>query len=188
MKLIIGLGNPGNQYARTRHNFGFIMLDHLAEEFGASWKLAQRFSAKIAEARLGAERIILVKPITFYNLSGEAAQKVSAFYKLAPEDVLVIHDELALPFGTIRTRIGGSDAGNNGIKSLSQHLGPSYARIRLGIGEQGSKPAEAFVLEPFSATEQAKLSEVLTAATRFTEDFIHEDKSFAHTSLRINVE
>lgn len=189
MKLIIGLGNPGQQYAGTRHNFGFMVINHLAEEFGVAWRPQSKFQADIAETRFGGQRVLLARPTAFYNLTGEATAKIANFYKILPADVLAIHDELALQFGVVRTRFGGSDAGNNGIKNLTEHLGLGYARIRLGIaGQQGSKPAETFVLEPFSAAEQAKLGEIITTATRFAEDFIHEDKDFARTSVKISLE
>jgi PTH1 family peptidyl-tRNA hydrolase len=185
MKLIIGLGNISNEYIGTRHNAGFNMLEHVAEEFGASWHDKPKFKAIVAEARLGAQKIILAKPTTYYNLSGEAAQAIMSFYKLDVENVLVIHDELALPFGTIRARIGGSDAGNNGIKSLNAHIGELYARVRIGIANtQATKQkAEQFVLEPFSDDERQTLSTLATHVVRFVEDFVHEDKSFEHTSV-----
>jgi PTH1 family peptidyl-tRNA hydrolase len=163
MKLIIAQGNPGRQYARTRHNTGFIVVDTFAESLAASWKTHDKFKSDIAEVSVNGEKILLVKPNTFYNDTGIAARSIVDFYKLDPvNDVLVIHDELALPFGTIRVRGKGSDAGNNGIKSLNAHLGPDYARIRIGIwNERRELLNDAdFVLSAFSEAEVKALKEM----------------------------
>ena len=167
MKLIFAQGNPGSQYARTRHNAGFIALDALANREDVTWKLDGKFKAEIAEVRLEGEKVLFVKPQSFYNETGRVARAVVDFYKLNPaEDVLVIHDELALPFGTIRVRDKGSDAGNNGIKSLNAHLGPEYWRIRIGIwNDRRDLMDDAdFVLSAFSA-EEAKQLEALSTST-----------------------
>jgi PTH1 family peptidyl-tRNA hydrolase len=135
MKLIIGLGNPGIEYEKSRHNFGFMAVDNFADNVKATWEKKPKFHALAAECndRRG-RKIILTKPQAFYNLSGEVARKIRDFYKLTNADILVVHDDMDLPIGTIRTRIGGSDAGNNGIKSLNQYLGADFARIRIGSG------------------------------------------------------
>ncbi len=133
MKLIIGLGNPEEKYKNTRHNIGFRVLTEYAEKKDVEFALKDKFRACIAELTIDGEKVILAKPTTYYNLVGEAARLITDFYKIAPADILVVHDELALPFGTIRTRIGGSDAGNNGVKSMTQHLGPDTARLRVGV-------------------------------------------------------
>lgn len=161
MKLIIGLGNPESKYDGTRHNVGFRLLDTYAREQGASFKPEKKFKAEIAEFTSGGEKVILAKPTTYYNLSGEAARAISDFYKIAPEDILVIHDELMLPFCTVRTRLGGSPAGNNGIKSINDHLGPNTARIRIGIyNELRDRIDDAqFVLGNFSREEAETLYE-----------------------------
>ena len=134
MKLIIGLGNPGAEYAKSRHNFGWIVLDRTADGLDASWQTKPKFQSQVAETAIENERVLLIKPMTFYNLSGEAVRKVRDFYQLDNSDILVIHDEMALPIGTVRTRFGGADAGNNGIKSLIEHIGPDFARLRIGSG------------------------------------------------------
>jgi len=160
MKLLFAQGNPGRQYARTRHNTGFIALDTLAEAHGGTWGTQTKFRAEVAEIFVAHEKVLLVKPLSFYNETGQVARALVDFYKLEPsEDVLVIHDELALPFGTIRVRQKGSDAGNNGIKSLNAHLGPDYARIRIGIwNERRDLMDDAdFVLSAFSKEEAALL-------------------------------
>ena len=164
MKIIFAQGNPGLQYARTRHNAGFIVVDALAEVLSATWRADSKFKADIAEVHLEGEKTLLVKPRSFYNETGAVARSIIDFYKLEPsEDLLVIHDELALPFGTLRIREKGSDAGNNGIKSINAHLGPDYARIRIGIwNELRDKMDDAnFVLASFSAQEMSHLGQMI---------------------------
>ncbi len=188
MKLIIGLGNPEPQYDLTRHNVGFLLLDRLAAELELSWQPKPKFKGVVAEGVIGGEKALLLKPSTYYNLSGEAARAVVDFYKLAPaQDVLVLHDELALPFGTLRTRLGGSDAGNNGIKNLIAHLGMDFARIRVGIANESSAalPAMDFVLGRLTSTELAGIPDIARHALKFIEDFVHHEKEFAPTSVRL---
>ena len=166
MKILFAQGNPGRQYAHTRHNTGFIALDALAEAQGSPWRTQDKFRADIAEISVDGEKVLLVKPLSFYNETGQVARALVDFYKLTPsEDVLVIHDELALPFGTIRVRQKGSDAGNNGIKSLNAHLGQDYARIRIGIwNERRDIMDDAdFVLSAFSTEEDKLLNELVEA-------------------------
>lgn len=165
MKLIIAQGNPGKQYERTRHNVGFVALDTLAASHDAPWQSHAKFNAEIAEVQLNGEKTLLVKPLSFYNETGQVARAIVDFYKLNPaQDVLAIHDELALPFGTIRVREKGSDAGNNGIKSLNAHLGADYARIRIGVwNELRDQIDDAnFVLSKFTKTEAEQLQELIT--------------------------
>ncbi len=167
MKLIFAQGNPGSQYARTRHNVGFMALDALVSREGGNWKPDSKFKAEVAEVRLEGEKVLLAKPLSFYNETGHVARAIIDFYKLNPaEDVLVIHDELALPFGTIRVRDKGSDAGNNGIKSLNAHLGPEYWRVRVGIwNDRRDLMDDAdFVLSAFSS-EEAQQLEALNTST-----------------------
>lgn len=188
MKLIIGLGNPEPKYDLTRHNVGFLLLDHVAEQLGGSWQLKPKFKAVTAEVTIGGEKALLMKPTTYYNLTGEAARAALDFYKLsAAQDILVLHDELALPFGTLRTRLDGSDAGNNGIKSLIAHIGDNFARIRVGIANDhsGQQDASDFVLGRFSQQEQEQTGEVARHALDFIEHFVHQEKEFAPTSVRI---
>ena len=162
MKLILAQGNPGAEYAASRHNVGWIVLDRYAADQGAAFRAMSKFKSDIAEFSVADEKVLLAKPTTFYNLTGEAAQAIASFYKLSPEDTLVIHDELALDFGVIRTRRGGSDAGNNGIKSITAHLGPDTARLRIGITRErpaGMSDAD-FVLSRLSTDEQAILDQL----------------------------
>lgn len=162
MKIIIAQGNPGTQYARTRHNAGFIVLESLAARVGASWKQDSKSGAEIAQLNWEGEKVLLVKPLSFYNETGRVGRALVDFYKLTPkDDVLVVHDELALPFGTVRVREKGSDAGNNGIKSLNAHLGQDYWRIRIGIwNDLRDRMDDAdFVLSAFTMDEMEQLAE-----------------------------
>jgi len=166
MKIIFAQGNPGKQYERTRHNIGFMVLDALASKESATWRTDSKFKADITEVHLEGEKTLLVKPLSFYNETGQVARALIDFYKLNPaQDFLVIHDELALPFGTIRVREKGSDAGNNGIKSLNSHLGPDYMRIRIGIWDESRDKMDdaAFVLSAFSTEEIETLKSAIQA-------------------------
>jgi PTH1 family peptidyl-tRNA hydrolase len=168
MKIIFAQGNPGDQYAATRHNVGFMVLDTFAKEKEVTFSPKPKFSADIAEFGSGEEKVLLVKPTTFYNETGQSARALIDFYKLTPAtEVLAIHDDLALPFGTLRTREKGSDAGNNGIKSLNAHIGHDYARLRIGIyNDLRERMDDAdFVLSRFSKAETDTLQETIIPAT-----------------------
>jgi PTH1 family peptidyl-tRNA hydrolase len=174
MKLIVGLGNPEERYRETRHNTGFKVVDHFAAAKGASFQRKDKFKADIAEISSNDEKVIVAKPTTYYNLSGEAARTIADFYKIDPRDVLVVHDELVLPFGTIRTRYGGSDAGNNGVKSLNEHLGPDTARLRFGIyNDLRDKIDDVdFVLSKFSVSEAERFPELYKKTAAIIDDFV----------------
>ena len=200
MKVIVGLGNPGNEYAQTRHNFGFLFVDGIAQSLAGNgehvnWKMSKKFNAELAEFTLDDNKILLVKPQTFYNLVGESARKIRDFYKLSNADFLVIHDELALPLGTLRTRIGGSDAGNNGVKNLIANLGPNFARIRIGSGtpqghDGASKPpAEQnidIVLGHISKNEAIILTKMTPAIREIVSHFMRDD--FRQTTIKFSIE
>ncbi|MEK7561279.1 MAG: aminoacyl-tRNA hydrolase, partial [Patescibacteria group bacterium] len=155
--LILGLGNPGKQYGGTRHNIGFEVLDYFAKknDFPA-WMAKKDLKCELTIANLGENRVILCKPTTFMNLSGEAAQAVQHFYRVYNPQTLAVYDELAIPLGQLRTRLGGTDAGHNGVKSLIQHLDDDFGRLRIGVGTEISKKADAsdFVLGEFTKEEQ----------------------------------
>lgn len=174
MKLIIGLGNPEARYRETRHNIGFKIVDHYIGEQVSEFQHKDKFKADVAEFSAGGQKVIVAKPTTYYNLSGEAVRAISDFYKIAPQDILVVHDELALPFGTIRTRHGGSDAGNNGVKSVTEHLGPDTARLRIGIyNDLRDQIDDAdFVLSRFTAEEAEKLNELQAKIGTIIDAFI----------------
>ena len=161
MKLFVGLGNPGSDYAGHRHNIGFMALDRIAADHGfGPWKRA--FKGLVAEGRLGAEKVVLLKPETFMNLSGQSVQGAMAFYKLPLADVTVFHDELDLAPGKCRVKQGGGHAGHNGLRSISGILGEGYGRVRLGIGHPGHKDAVAgYVLHNFAKTDQDWLADLL---------------------------
>lgn len=165
MKIIFAQGNPGQQYDRTRHNIGFYVIDQFAKKHDLKWSDKPKFNCQTTDVTVKGEKLILVKPTTFYNETGVCARKLVDFYNLnTAEDLLVIHDDLALPLGTIRTRPQGSDAGNNGIKSLNSHLGPDYHRIRIGVwNELRDQMDDAdFVIGKFSKDEQEQLENDIT--------------------------
>ena len=174
MKLIIGLGNPEEKYKHTRHNVGFFTLSQYAKEKGSDFQLRDKFKACIAEFTHEGEKIILAKPTTYYNNVGEAGRAIADFYKIDSTDILIVHDELALPFGTIRTRIGGSDAGNNGIKSMNQHCGEDTSRIRIGVYNELRDRIEdaSFVLSNFSSDEQSSLEDLQPKLHALIDSFI----------------
>jgi PTH1 family peptidyl-tRNA hydrolase len=161
MRLFVGLGNPGAKYAGNRHNIGFMALDRIAADHGfGPWKKA--FKGLVAEGRLGHERVLLLKPETFMNLSGEAVQAAMAFHKIIPAEVVVFHDELDLAPGKMRQKQGGGHAGHNGLRSIHAHIGEAYGRVRLGIGHPGHKDAVAhYVLHDFAKADQDWLEDLL---------------------------
>ncbi len=139
IRLIIGLGNPGPEYEATRHNAGFWLADHIADDLRASFTLEKAFFAQVAKARVGGEQVILAKPITFMNRSGQAAGALMRFYKLTPEQILVLHDELDLPPGQVKLKQGGGHAGHNGLRDIQKACGgPQFWRLRIGIGHPRS--------------------------------------------------
>ena len=161
MKLFVGLGNPGAKYAGNRHNIGFMALDRIAVDHGfAPWRRA--FQGLVAEGRLGREKIVLLKPETFMNLSGQSVRAALDFYKLDLSAITVFHDELDLIPGKARVKHGGGHAGHNGLRSIHGHLGDAYARVRLGIGHPGHKDAVAsYVLHDFAKADQEWLLDLL---------------------------
>lgn len=178
--MIVGLGNVGKKYTGTRHNIGFECIDALAQSQGIDgWADKKDLKSLVATGNIGDSRVILCKPTTFMNNSGDAVQAVAHFYKIEPTNILVVHDELDLDFGQIRTRMGGSDAGHNGIKSLVQHIGESASqrigRVRVGLGPK--KPSEIdsadFVLAKFNDKEQKQLKNLLQESTSIITEFIH---------------
>lgn len=161
MKLILAQGNPGKQYSESRHNVGFLAIDHYREQLSASaFQSKAKFHADICEFSHHDEKVILAKPTTFYNETGKAARQIIDFYQISSNDVLVIHDELALDFGTLRVRSSGSDAGNKGIRSLISHIGPDFWRVRIGIGHELAERMDSadFVLSRLSSHEKKTLT------------------------------
>lgn len=177
--LIVGLGNVGKKYDGTRHNIGFAVVDTLASSQGFDpWTEKKDLKSLVATATIGDARVILCKPTTMMNLSGEAVQAISHFYKIQPGSMVVVHDELDIDFGQIRTRVGGSSAGNNGIKSVSQHMGEAYGRVRIGVGPKTPEQIDSadFVLGTFSKEQQAQLKNLLQETTAILTEYIHAGK------------
>lgn len=161
--LIIGLGNPGTEYDGTRHNIGFAVLDAFAQANGfPGWTSKKDLKCHWSSQMLGDTKVVLVKPQTFMNLSGEAAQAVVSFYNIAPDQTIAVYDELDIEFGQIRVRQGGGAAGHKGVKSLIQHLGEDFGRVRIGIGPKTHEKMDSadFVLQKFSKDQQAHLGEL----------------------------
>lgn len=161
MKLIVGLGNPGAKYASNRHNIGFMALDRIAVDHGfGPWRV--RFQGLATEGRIGDSRATLLKPQTFMNLSGQAVGEAMRYLKLTPADVIVLHDELDLAPGKCRVKQGGGHAGHNGLRSIHQHIGADYDRVRLGIGHPGHKDKVApYVLSDFAKADQDWLDDLM---------------------------
>ena len=161
MKLFVGLGNPGAKYAGNRHNIGFMALDRIASDHGfGPWRA--RFQGQLSEGRLGTEKVALLKPETFMNLSGQSVGEAARFYKIEPADITVFHDEIDLAPGKLRVKSGGGHAGHNGLRSLHAHVGEAYQRVRMGVGHPGHKDAVAvYVLKDFSKADQDWLDDML---------------------------
>lgn len=160
MKVVIGLGNPGKKYEKTRHNIGFIVVDSLRKKFNLSDE-REKFQAFVSEKNIDGEKVIFFKPQTFMNLSGNSIIEIINFYKLDPKkDIIVIYDDMDLPFGDIRIREKGSSGGHNGIKSIISHIGEEFIRIKCGIGAK-ERDAIEHVLGEFNQTEQKELDKIL---------------------------
>ena len=169
--LVVGLGNPGPQYAKTRHNVGFMVADLLAGRIGAAFKVHKRSGAEVLTGRLAHRPVVLAKPRTFMNESGRQVGPLAKFYSVSPADVVVIHDDLDLDFGLIRLKTGGGEGGHNGLRSVANALGTKdFQRVRIGIGRPpGRKDPAAFVLEPFTAAERADVPALCEQAADATE-------------------
>ena len=174
MKIICGLGNPGKQYEYTHHNMGFLVIDKLADHFNVQINKL-KFKALIGETHIGTEKVILVKPQTFMNLSGEAVRDIMNFYKANPEDLLVIYDDIDIPLGTIRMRAKGSAGTHNGMKSIIYQLQyDNFPRLRVGLGGEHDAPLINFVLQGISRQEAPVLEESLTKASQAAEMWVRE--------------
>jgi PTH1 family peptidyl-tRNA hydrolase len=169
MKLVVGLGNPGPKYAGNRHNVGFMVLDRLAARAGAG-PFRDKFQGRLAQGELGHEQVALLAPLTYMNLSGESVQKAMAFFKVPLGDVIVVHDELDLPWRDSRIKVGGGAAGHNGLRSIIQHCGgPDFVRVRVGIGRPKVGTVESYVLSDFDAMERAELPDEIERACDLVE-------------------
>ncbi len=178
--LIVGLGNPGKEYNLTRHNIGFKCV----EEFVASndemgeWIVKKDLKCLLSTGRMGDAKIFAIKPTTFMNLSGQAVEAVCNFYKIHPDNIVVIHDEIDIEFGQIRLRVGGSSAGHNGIKSITKSIGEDYGRIRIGIGPKTPSiiKSEDFVLQKFSKKELEELPNLIKEVNSILSEYIFGGK------------
>jgi PTH1 family peptidyl-tRNA hydrolase len=165
LTLIVGLGNPGPTYARTRHNAGFALVDELARRVGASLRHDARHQGELARASIGGADVWLLKPMTYMNLSGQSVRSVAGFYRIAPQSILVAHDELDFPPGVVRLKEGGGAGGHNGLRDLIAHLGDDFWRLRIGIGHPGDRGAVLdYVLGRPQPAEAALIHEAVLAA------------------------
>lgn len=185
MQLIVGLGNPGPKYDKTRHNIGFEAVDKLFElgRFDA-WRLWKK--AQVARGMLDGHEILLVKPQTFMNLSGEAVGPIARYYKVLPQDVLVLHDELDFALGRVQIKPGGGHGGHNGLRNIILHIGPDFPRIRMGIGRSGSQKSSVvdYVLAPFDATSEQRVAQCVELTCEGVALFV--DKGLQHAMNHIN--
>jgi PTH1 family peptidyl-tRNA hydrolase len=185
--LVVGLGNIGKEYDNTRHNIGFTAVDRfVADSDFPAWVDKRDLKCHLTSTQLGDSKVIAIKPTTLMNLSGEAVQAVVHFYKINPDYIVVVHDELDIPFGQIRTRVGGSAAGHNGIKSITNVIGEQYGRVRIGIGPKVHEQQDSadFVLARFSAEQEAQMKNLTREASAILSEYCysgqlpHETRSF----------
>jgi len=188
MKLIIGLGNPGAKYAHNRHNIGFMAVDRIASDHGfGPWR--SKFQGQVSDGRFGSEKVTLLKPETFMNLSGQSVGEAMRYLKLAPEDVIVFHDEIDLAPGKVRLKTGGGHAGHNGLRSIHGHIGPDYDRVRLGVGHPGHKDAvPGYVLRDFPKADAEWLDDLMRGISDGIADLVAGDgsKFLNAIALRVN--
>lgn len=185
IRIIVGLGNPGRDYAETRHNVGFMVLDRLARRFGAEWKLDKARKGELAAG----PGVLLIKPQTFMNCSGECVGPIMRYYKFDPAQVLVIYDDISFPVGAMRLRAGGSAGGHNGMKSLIAHLGgEKFPRLRVGIGAPGQKEMVGHVLGKFAPDERPLLEECLAKAEAATVLMLQEGFQAAANKFNVKKE
>ncbi|MEU0603949.1 aminoacyl-tRNA hydrolase [Streptomyces sp. NPDC006393] len=178
--LIVGLGNPGPEYAMNRHNVGFMVVDLLADRIGGRFKRAGKAQAQVVEGRIGppgpeSRRVVLVKPMSYMNLSGGPVNALRDFYKVPVANIVAVHDELDIDYGTLRLKLGGGDNGHNGLKSMTKAMGADYHRVRFGIGRPpGRMQVADFVLKDFSATERKELDYFVDRAADSVECLLAE--------------
>lgn len=188
MKLVVGLGNPGKNYEKTRHNIGYQVIDVYAKSVDLNFVLDKTLESFVASKNIDGEKVILIKPITYMNLSGVALVKVMQYYKINIEDVLVIVDDIYLDVGRLRLREKGGHGGQNGLKSIERYLhSRDYKRIKIGIGLDEDKPLDHYVLSPFSKKEQPLIEESIIKASQAIEMFIH-NQNFTDIMTKYNTQ
>jgi PTH1 family peptidyl-tRNA hydrolase len=184
LKLIVGLGNPGAEYARTRHNAGFWLVDELARRHGGTFRHEGRHQGELARARIGGEEVWLLKPMTFMNRSGGPVSSVLGFYKLAPAQMLVAHDEIDLPSGTVRLKEAGGHGGHNGLRDIIAAQGDGFWRLRIGVGHPGTaKDVVDFVLTHAGKDEQRAIDETIVMGADAIEDMLRVGAQVAMNKL-----
>jgi len=190
LHLIVGLGNPGAEYAKTRHNAGFSLVAKLAERWKTDWRKERKFNARVARAGRDSKRVLLCQPQTFMNTSGEAVKVVMEFYRLPLENLLVTVDDADLPLGEIRLRAEGGSGGHHGLESVAQHLGTqAFARLRLGIGRKnGEREITDYVLDRFAAAEAVLMEKVLSRAADQVECWLADGIEMAMNRFNGDVE
>lgn len=187
MWLVAGLGNVGSQYAQNRHNVGFMVADLIAETYGfAPWK--KKFQGQLADGKVGEDRLLLLKPETYMNLSGQAVGEAARFHKIAPANVLVFHDELDLPAGKIRVKLGGGHGGHNGLRSIDAALTPNYHRVRVGIGRPEHKEqVHSYVLNDFSQSDRQWLEPLLKSLVKHLPLLLKGDEASYQNKIALDV-
>ena len=184
IKLIVGLGNPGSKYAKTRHNAGFWFVDAMLNQYAGSFKPENKFSGELAKTTLGGQSVYLLKPTTFMNRSGLAAHQLSSFYKIPAEEILVVHDELDLEPGTVRLKSGGGHGGHNGLRDLHTQIGKNYWRLRLGIGHPGDRNQVVdYVLSKPSKNDDIAIHNSIDQALAVIEEIVTGDMQKAMNTL-----
>ena len=188
MKLVVGLGNVGSEYEKTRHNAGFVVVDELANRHDANWQHQTKFFAHTTTALIGADKVILAKPDTYMNRSGKAVMALMQYYKVPLEEVTIVSDDLDLTFGKVRVRIGGSSGGQNGLGSIIETVGKDFVRLRIGISgtERGQIDARDYVLQKFSAYEQKHLPAIATEAADILTEIITDGAEHLSRSILEN--
>jgi len=188
IKLIVGLGNPGSEYARTRHNAGFWLVDELARRHGGTFRHEGKHQAELARVVLGGEEIWLAKPMTFMNRSGGPVSSVLGFYKITPDQMLVAHDEIDLPSGTVRLKVAGGAGGHNGLRDIISAQGDGFWRLRIGVGHPGGKNEVIdFVLTHAGKDEQRTIDETIVAGADAIEVMLREGAQIAMNKLHSRV-
>lgn len=180
MKIIIGLGNPGKEYENTRHNIGFMSVFEFAEQHGIAGNFDKKFNSIIGKGSVSSQDVLIVQPLTFMNLSGEALRRILDWYKVSSDDILVVFDDISIDLGKMRFRKKGSDGGHNGIKSIIKNLGTQdFLRLKIGIGPQPPMiPSEKYVLGKFTEDESLLLKKILTYSSKAIEEYIINDIDF----------
>jgi len=184
IKLIIGLGNPGDKYTKTRHNAGFWFIDELANRYSASFKTETKFSGEVAKANIEGQSVWLLKPSTFMNRSGLAAHQIASFYKISVDQILVAYDELDLPVGTVRLKVGGGHGGHNGLRDLHAQITKEYTRLRFGIGHPGdSKKVADYVLSRPNQNDEIAIQNAIDKSLDVIKEVISGDTQKAMNTL-----